>query len=377
MSFTTRQLKPLSIYRHNPAFHSQHVSVNQNDEIPPLSPTALQPTTPLTSQLNRCEDAKSIPATCQSAKVRRKKKAVKPDESIKAEEVDGYRGADDLESLLQFIESKPKSRDGSVPDAAAISSSKSKPSKRSRRSDRKSKRSRTPSVTTSNKEKSPDNVQSQKTSRASSVAAPIQPRNNPRPTTPSSVVATENNHVQVVPESITTVKNSVTNLVTTNSNVVKSKVKKPKKQAGWLVDLNNEIKTKVKAKPPSGIVNNKPAVNNHVDGQKIEENREIIHEDSSEAEPNSVQDEIIMTPEEEEEEVPDIQVDDIEDEDTTTTTTTTDNDNIMDFQKDVCLNYSSILKFIKQEWDIVTMEISNGANDIQSKVVYYKPREKI
>ena len=74
MSFTTRQLKPLSIYRHNPAFHSQHVSVNQNDEIPPLSPTALQPTTPLTSQLNRCEDAKSIPATCQSAKVRRKKK---------------------------------------------------------------------------------------------------------------------------------------------------------------------------------------------------------------------------------------------------------------------------------------------------------------
>merc|ERR1712062_578678 len=132
---------------------------------------------------------------------------------------------------------------------------------------------------------------------------------------------------------ITTVKNSVTNLVTTNSNVVKSKVK---------------------AKPPSGIVNNKPAVNNHVDGQKIEENREIIHEDSSEAEPNSVQDESIMTPEEEEEEVPDIQVDDIEDEDTTTTTTTTDNDNIMDFQKDVCLNYSSILKFIKQEWDIVT-----------------------
>ena len=281
---------------------------------------------------------------------------MKPDESIKAEEIDGYRGADDLESLLQFIESKPKSRDGSVPDAAAIStslssSSKSKPSKRSRRSDRKSKRSRTPSVTTSNKEKSPDNVQSQKTSRASSVAAPMQPRNNPRPTTPSSVATFENNHVQVVPESITTVKNSVTNLVTANNIVVKSKVKKPKKQAGWLVDLNNEIKTKVKAKPPSGIVNNKPAVNNHVDGQKIilEENREIIHEDSSEAEPNSVQDEIIMTPEEEEEEEeePDIQVDDIEDEDTTTTTTTTD-DNIMDFQKDVCLNYSSILKFIKQ-----------------------------
>ncbi len=40
LSYSTRQLRPLSIYRHNPAFHSQHVSVNQMDEIPsPLSPT--------------------------------------------------------------------------------------------------------------------------------------------------------------------------------------------------------------------------------------------------------------------------------------------------------------------------------------------------
>merc|ERR1712038_2233444 len=45
VSFAARQLKPLSIYRHNPAFHSQHVSVNQMDEIPSLSPTSLQPTT--------------------------------------------------------------------------------------------------------------------------------------------------------------------------------------------------------------------------------------------------------------------------------------------------------------------------------------------
>lgn len=35
-------------------------------------------------------------------------------------------------------------------------------------------------------------------------------------------------------------------------------------------------------------------------------------------------------------------------------------------------NYDSILKFIKKEWEVVTMEISNGANDVQSKVVYYK-----
>lgn len=65
MSYTARQLKPLSIYRHNPAFHSQHVSVNQMDEIPPLSPTALQPTVPLKEENNRV-----IPA----AKARRKKK---------------------------------------------------------------------------------------------------------------------------------------------------------------------------------------------------------------------------------------------------------------------------------------------------------------
>ena len=28
-NYASRQLRPLSIYRHNPAFHSQHVSVNQ------------------------------------------------------------------------------------------------------------------------------------------------------------------------------------------------------------------------------------------------------------------------------------------------------------------------------------------------------------
>ena len=119
-------------------------------------------------------------------------------------------------------------------------------------------------------------------------------------------------------------------------------MKKPKKQAGWLVDLNNEIKTKVKAKPPSGL--SKPK-------DLLEPNKtEIpINEDSSE--PNSVQDEIILTTEENEEEEleePEMIVDEmIEDEDTTETTTTTTED-IMDYQKDVCLNYSSILKFIKQ-----------------------------
>ena len=36
-----RPIRPLSIYRHNPAFHSQHVSVNQTD---PDSPTSSTPT---------------------------------------------------------------------------------------------------------------------------------------------------------------------------------------------------------------------------------------------------------------------------------------------------------------------------------------------
>jgi hypothetical protein len=69
VSFTARQLKPLSIYRHNPAFHSQHVSVNQCDEIPPLSPTALQPNNSLNSTTEQENSDRMLPA-----KVRRKKK---------------------------------------------------------------------------------------------------------------------------------------------------------------------------------------------------------------------------------------------------------------------------------------------------------------
>ena len=265
---------------------------------------------------------------------------MKPDESIKAEEIDGYRGGEDLESLLQFIESKPKSRDGSSsqnPDPLA--NSKSKP-KRSRRTDRKSKRSRTPSVTTSNKEKSPD-VQSQKTSRASSVAPSVVTTKYPENSKNSNIFPDNPENSNMVPDSITTVK-----MVNKVNNNAKVNSKKPKKQAGWLVDLTSEpIKTKVKSKPPSGL---KPIVNNNMNNQvetetilkEVENKNELlINEDSSE--PNSVQDEIIMTPEEDNIEV-DIE-EHIEEEDDVTTT-----DDIMDFQKDVCLNYSSILKFIKQ-----------------------------
>ena len=74
VSFSARQLKPLSIYRHNPAFHSQHVSVNQMDEIPSLSPTSLQPPSqiPSTSCNEKCgEDSKKM-----SSKLSRRKKKV-------------------------------------------------------------------------------------------------------------------------------------------------------------------------------------------------------------------------------------------------------------------------------------------------------------
>ena len=78
--------------------------------------------------------------------------AVKTDESIKAEEIDGYRGGDDLEDLLKFIESKPGNADSKGSKSIEVKSSPSstdtaQKSKRSRRTDRKSKRSRTPSVT--------------------------------------------------------------------------------------------------------------------------------------------------------------------------------------------------------------------------------------
>merc|ERR1711902_47260 len=58
---------------------------------------------------------------------------------------------------------------------------------------------------------------------------------------------------------------------------------------------------------------------------------------------------------------------------TPTTTPPTINNKIV--QQDLCFNYASILKFVKREWNVVTKEISNGSNDIQSKVVYYKARE--
>jgi len=406
VSFTARQLKPLSIYRHNPAFHSQHVSVNQCDEIPPLSPTALQPNNSLNSTTEGQENSdRMLPA-----KVRRKKKAVKTEGLIKAEEIDGYRGGEDLESLLQFIEAKPKSStnpdsngigtgNGLAPQQTEKGSGNSSKSKRSRRTDHKSKRSRTPSVTTPSQEKSPDTSQSQKTSRASSIsvsATNIAPSSVENGVFGSGNGLTENNSDNnQAPDSVTTVKNSLiipNNAVTSSSNNKKSgTLKKPKKQAGWLVDFNNDIgtgKNRVKSKPPSGSKNMQEAeMKNQKESETPEKSCEIIsnntNEDSSdEAEPISIQDEIIMTPpfdensgQPEEEFNPEAVVE-MESSQNNQFNKLSSQKNIEE-QDDVCFNYASILKFIKQEWDIVTMEISNGSNDIQSKVVYYRPREKI
>ena len=160
---------------------------------------------------------------------------MKTEESvIKAEEIDGYRGGEDLESLLQFIESKPKNQQNSS-DVQQISSK----AKRSRRIERKSKRSRTPSVTTPNQEKSPDVSVSQKTSRASSASA--HHAMNPEPELSKM-------EQSPAPDSVTTVKNTLIVNKTNSNSMTKAK---PKKQAGWLADFNNYYKSKVlKSKPP-------------------------------------------------------------------------------------------------------------------------------
>lgn len=213
---------------------------------------------------------------------------MKTEDSIKAEEIDGYRGGDDLESLLQFIGEQPQQ-----PQQPLISATSK--SKRSRRVDRKSKRSRTPSVTgTPNKEKSPSaevETVSQKTSRASSASN--------------------------VPDSVTTVKNS---LIVVNNNSGKKTLKKPKKPAGWLVDFNNDEKSsKVKAKPPSGKI---IAVENN----KKEESAEVLSETNSISEQELI---INRAEETTKEEFTQVNQDEKQDE-------------------DVCFNYASILKFIKQ-----------------------------
>lgn len=152
-----RPIKPLSIYRHNPAFHSQHVSaVNQTEEssssnvatastttttnsylpqhyhhrgpspTPIPSPFSGTPTQPLSEDMERASRGTPPKTFRKKKRVRiffidfiyllfsylalsrnlQYSQAVKTI-SVKAEEIDGYRGCDDLDSILEFIESKP------------------------------------------------------------------------------------------------------------------------------------------------------------------------------------------------------------------------------------------------------------------------------
>ncbi len=275
---------------------------------------------------------------------------MKTEESvIKAEEIDGYRGGEDLESLLQFIESKPKNQQSS--DLQQISSK----AKRSRRIERKSKRSRTPSVTTPNQEKSPDVSVSQKTSRASSASA--HHAMNPEPELSKM-------EQSPAPDSVTTVKNSLIVKKTTSNSMTKAK---PKKQAGWLVDFNNYDKSNhhksrvVKSKPPSGQAPLSSKAES-MSSKKVEEKEIDSLSDCDTEQAHSVQDsEVISTPEASGHESEVLQ--DPEDSSENPSETVVfknketlkmnpslekeNHNNRAVESNDVCFNYASILKFIK------------------------------
>ena len=197
------------------------------------------------------------------------------------------------------------------------------------------------------------------------------------------------------PDSVTTVKNSLiipnnaaaNNQITTSltNNKKSGTLKKPKKQAGWLVDFNNDIgagngngKNRIKSKPPSGSKNlqefsvkQKEAEQEKAECEEVITCNTITNEDSSdEAEPISIQDEIILTepppaPPFDEKSVAvtaeQLEQDNVPEEtDLESNTTITSHHinqfpnksssqkNIQEQEEDVCFNYASILKFIKQ-----------------------------
>lgn len=139
-SHSRPSIRPLSIYRHNPAFHTQHVSAvggapsgggeeeGGHQGPPPCgaypyargpSPTPIPSPFPASGHVGPTYQGATQPitedvgdrASCLARNTppktpRKKKKAVKTI-SVKAEDIDGYRGCDDLDSILEFIESKP------------------------------------------------------------------------------------------------------------------------------------------------------------------------------------------------------------------------------------------------------------------------------
>ena len=187
-------------------------------------------------------------------------------------------------------------------------------------------------------------------------------------------------------DSVTTVKHSLIVVnsplpnptpAQVNSNNHKKTLKKPKKQAGWLVDLSNNeptSKVRLKSKPPSGKNNAAAAgVGGPLTAEPLEQEVSNVTEqeiDSSE-EPSSIQDEI-MNLEDEMTSATEVEIDQKpvksneisqqQREVTTTATATptpppspsttpsttppTINNKIV--QQDLCFNYASILKFVKR-----------------------------
>ena len=284
---------------------------------------------------------------------------------------------------MQFIESNPDTKSSKSKESKTIQQTASDPSaqksKRSRRADRKSKRSRTPSITTSSKEKSPE-VQSQSQSRASSACASSKiPANSIDPvvdnldppelsSTPDSVIT--------VKHSLIVVNNNPSNPASSNNNNKKT-MKKPKKQAGWLVDLNNESgKVRLKSKPPTGksvppdssnpaqLVEKKDSTEPDPE-QEVEPETELEAEpeteterntaDDSSEEPSSVQDEVVM-------------LEDSPDEDKPVLNEVKETSNKTKQQEELCFNYASILKFVKRG----KLFNSRGAFSHRLRLVYLR-----
>ena len=186
-------------------------------------------------------------------------------------------------------------------------------------------------------------------------------------------------------DSVTTVKHSLIVVnsplpnptpAQVNSSNHKKTLKKPKKQAGWLVDLSNNeptSKVRLKSKPPSGK-NNAAAAG--LGGPQATESTEqevsnvTEQEIDSSEEPSSIQDEILNLEDEitsateieiDQKSVKSNEISQQQREVMTATTTPTPppspsttpsttpptiNNKIV--QQDLCFNYASILKFVKR-----------------------------
>lgn len=97
------QLRPLSIYRHTPIFHPQRLTV------PSAQP---EPTPPPEKETAKGEGKR---------KARRKKQDAEKD-TVKAEDIEGYRGNTDLDTILQFIDGPNSELSGKKHKKATVNS---------------------------------------------------------------------------------------------------------------------------------------------------------------------------------------------------------------------------------------------------------------